>query len=213
MIKLQVALDFIDLEKALEMASKVVNFCDVLEAGTPLIKSYGMESVRQLKKSFPEKEIFADLKTMDAGALEVGLAQKAGASFASVMACSSDTTIKSSLTEAKKTGISAVFDLMGTSDKIKRAKELEQLRVQYLHVHSGLDEQSEGQNPWQTLSQISQAVSVNLTVAGGINVNNIERILKVPKVAIIMVGSSITKSVNPDLEAKKMYDVIRKEGF
>lgn len=212
MIKLQVALDFIDLDKALNLAGKVASFCDILEAGTPLIKSCGLDSIRQLRKNFPGKEIFADFKTMDAGALETEMAFRAGAAFISVMAVSSDTTIKSALEMGNKLGIDIVFDLMGVEDKLCRAKTLEKMGAKFLHVHTGLDEQSQGQNPLQTLAKISRDTSVNLTVAGGINPNNLPEVLKVPGVSIVMVGSCVTKAVNPAEQAEKMYIMARKAG-
>ncbi|MEJ2296545.1 MAG: orotidine 5'-phosphate decarboxylase, partial [Candidatus Lokiarchaeota archaeon] len=77
--KLQVALDLIDLEKALRIAEKVASSADIIEAGTPLIKSEGIGAVEVLKDNFPDKLICADLKTADAGYLEVKMAANANA--------------------------------------------------------------------------------------------------------------------------------------
>jgi 3-hexulose-6-phosphate synthase len=44
--KLQVALEFAEMEPALEVAKAVAPWVDILEAGTPLIKSAGLEVVR-----------------------------------------------------------------------------------------------------------------------------------------------------------------------
>ena len=52
------------------------------EAGTPLIKSEGLDSVRTLRKEFPET-IVADMKTMDAGRLEMETAAKAKDEYSS----------------------------------------------------------------------------------------------------------------------------------
>ena len=54
----------------------------LLEAGTPLIKHYGIDAIRFLKNSRPEAYVVADLKTMDRGETEVELAHIAGASGA-----------------------------------------------------------------------------------------------------------------------------------
>ncbi len=65
---LQVALDFANLSQALRVAEEAVaGGAQWLEAGTPLIKSEGLGSVRELKKRFPDHTIVADMKTMDAG--------------------------------------------------------------------------------------------------------------------------------------------------
>ncbi len=66
---LQVALDLLNAERAIEIAKDAVNGgADWLEAGTPLIKSEGMNIIRQLRDQFPGKTIVADMKTMDTGA-------------------------------------------------------------------------------------------------------------------------------------------------
>src|SRR5436190_970446 len=91
---LQVALDHMHLKRALLAAAEAVEGgADWLEAGTPLIKSEGMEVVRQLKKTFPGTTIVADLKTMDTGAFEVEIAAKAGADVVTVMGVTDDATI------------------------------------------------------------------------------------------------------------------------
>src|SRR3989442_15277856 len=91
---LQVALDHMHLKRALLAAKEAVEGgADWLEAGTPLVKSEGMEVVRQLKKSFPGRTIVADLKTMDTGAFEVEIAAKAGAAVITVRGVTDDATI------------------------------------------------------------------------------------------------------------------------
>jgi len=65
---LQVALDFLDLERAIQVAKEAVaGGVDWIEAGTPLIKSEGLNAVRELRRHFPNHVIVADMKTMDAG--------------------------------------------------------------------------------------------------------------------------------------------------
>ncbi|WIM73331.1 orotidine 5'-phosphate decarboxylase [Corynebacterium suedekumii] len=47
---------------------------DILELGTPLIKSEGLAAITAVKAAHPDKTVFADLKTMDAGELEADIA-------------------------------------------------------------------------------------------------------------------------------------------
>src|SRR5204862_6551770 len=83
---LQVALDHMHLKRALLAAKEAVEGgADWLEAGTPLIKSAGMEVVRELKKAFPGKTSVADLKAMDTRAVEPAIAAKAGAAVITVV--------------------------------------------------------------------------------------------------------------------------------
>ena len=139
---LQVALDHMHLKRALLAAKEAVEGgADWLEAGTPLIKSEGMEVVRELKKSFPGRTIVADLKTMDTGAFEVEIAAKAGADVVTVMGVTDDATILEAVKAARRYGAKVMVDLMRVSDKAARAKELEKLGVDYLNLHVSIDEQ------------------------------------------------------------------------
>src|SRR5579863_8911759 len=91
---LQVALDFENLSRALGAAREAVDGgADWVEAGTPLIKSEGLEAVRELKRTFPQQRIVADMKIMDTGAFEVEIAAKAGADLVTVLGASDDDTI------------------------------------------------------------------------------------------------------------------------
>ena len=85
---LQVALNS-TLEEAGEIISMLPNSPRIIiEAGTPLIKRYGLEAISQLNNWWSAKAvpnnfipyIVADVKTMDRGATEVLLVKDAGAS-------------------------------------------------------------------------------------------------------------------------------------
>ncbi len=75
----QISLDVTTLEEAIETAELARRAgVDWLEAGTPLILSQGLKSVRELRARFPGVPIVADLKTMDGGYLEAEMMAKAG---------------------------------------------------------------------------------------------------------------------------------------
>ena len=102
---LQVALDLLNNHRAIAIAKdSVKGGADWLEAGTPLIKSEGMEIVRKLKETYPEKILVADMKTMDTGAFETEMAAKAGADVVCVLAVSDDSTIIEAIKSARKYG-------------------------------------------------------------------------------------------------------------
>src|SRR2546428_893933 len=93
--KVQVALDLIRMEDALRIAGPA-NRAGVewVEAGTPLIKSEGMRSVRELKRALPAAVVVADMKTLDAGAIETEIAFEAGGAILSIFWFGDDSTIK-----------------------------------------------------------------------------------------------------------------------
>ena len=125
---LQVALDLLNADRALAIAHDAVKGgADWLEAGTPLIKSEGMDIVRQLREQFPGKTIVADMKTMDTGALETEMAAKAGADVICLLAASDDSTILDAVKSARKYGVKIMVDLIGVPDIVKRAQTLKNL--------------------------------------------------------------------------------------
>ncbi|MCJ2532122.1 MAG: orotidine 5'-phosphate decarboxylase, partial [Candidatus Thermoplasmatota archaeon] len=139
---LQVALDFMHLNRALQAAKEAVEGgADWIEAGTPLIKSEGVEAVRALKRAFPDRVIVADLKIMDTGAYEVEIAAKAGAEVISVMVVTDDATVLEAVKAARRYGSKVMGDLMAVEEKVKRAREVEALGVDYLCHHVSIDEQ------------------------------------------------------------------------
>ena len=91
---LQVALDFENLSRALAAAREAASGgAEWIEAGTPLIKSEGLDAVRELKRAIPGHPIVADMKVMDTGAFEVEIAAKAGADYVTVLGAADDDTI------------------------------------------------------------------------------------------------------------------------
>jgi len=193
---LQVALDLLNEHRAIAIAKdSAKGGADWLEAGTPLIKSEGMDIVRKLKDTFPKKTIVADMKTMDTGAFETEMAAKAGADIVVILAAADDSTINDALKSARKYGAKLMVDLICVKDKIKRAQELEKIGVDYLCIHIGIDEQMTGKKPIEILRLIFNKTSIPIAVAGGINSENAADIVNAGA-SIIIVGGAITKTKN-----------------
>jgi 3-hexulose-6-phosphate synthase/6-phospho-3-hexuloisomerase len=205
-IILQVALDFVDAHRALNVASQaVLAGVDWIEAGTPLIKAEGLNIIRELKSKFPKSTIVADMKTMDAGRAEVEIAAKAGAKVVHVLGAASNSTISECVEAAKNYGAEIIVDMIEVKDPVKRAIEVEKLGVNYIGVHTAIDEQMLGKSPFETLKKIASAVKVPVAVAGGINSENVVEAVKAGA-AIIIVGGAITKAD----DVKKAVTNIRK---
>ena len=49
-MKLQLALDLNNKKKALEICEKTKDYIDIIELGTPFIKIFGLESIKDFKK-------------------------------------------------------------------------------------------------------------------------------------------------------------------
>jgi len=172
-IILQIALDFVDEKRALQLAEESVEGgADWLEAGTPLIKSCGMEIVRKLRKKFPRHTIVADMKTMDTGRLEVEMAAKSGAGIVSVLGVAPSSTLRETVAAAHNYGTRLMVDLLGVKEYGDKALELEKMGADYIVVHTSVDEQMEGKISFRKIEEIRKTVSVPLVCAGGINSEN-----------------------------------------
>ncbi len=211
-IILQVALDLINDHRALSIAEDSVKGDKDcwLEAGTPLIKSEGMEIVRKLKEKFSDRTIVADMKVMDTGALEVEMAAKAGADIVCVLAASDNRTIDDALKSARKYGTKIMADLIGVKDKSIRAEEIEKLGVDFLCVHIGIDQQMIGKNPVDILKSIVKKTKIPVAVAGGINSETAVDAVKAGA-SIIIVGGAITKAKDVIMATKQIKKAITEE--
>jgi 3-hexulose-6-phosphate synthase/6-phospho-3-hexuloisomerase len=191
---LQVALDLLTLDRALKIAEEAAEGgADYLEAGTPLIKSEGMEAVRALRARFPDHVIVADLKTLDAGRIEMEAAAKAGADIAVVMAVASEATIAECVRAGANYGIEVAVDLLGAANPAQDARRCEQLGVHHVGVHLSIDDQMLGADPLSVLREVRKAVSIPVAVAGGINSESAGEIVEAGA-DIIIVGGAVTKS-------------------
>lgn len=205
---LQVALDLLELKRAIEIAGEAIEGgADWLEAGTPLIKSEGMNAIRELKKNYRGHKILADMKTIDTGAVEVEMAAKSGADVVIILALSDDDTIAEAIRAARKYGCEVMADLINVSDPVKRAQEVEELGVDYLNVHVGIDQQMKGMDPLEVLSDVAKSVSIPVAAAGGLDAERAAACVSMGA-SIVIVGSNIVKSRNVTESARKVREAI-----
>jgi 3-hexulose-6-phosphate synthase len=210
--KLQVALDFAEMEPALKVARSVSNWVDILEAGTPLIKSVGLEVVRQLRKEFPDKLIYADMKSTDVGAFETDLAYKAGADFSVASGVTTLATIKEVQRVADEWGRRCVVDLTGIRDIRARCAELEMHGIDLVLVHRSIDEEVTGGAAWSeddcaVLVEII-AMGIEVMIAGGLDAGNLGMFREVPLYAAV-VGRGITSKADPADAAERIAEILR----
>ena len=202
--KLQVALDVIELDRALTIAKESVEGgADWIEVGTPLIKSEGMDAVRILKEHFPKNKIVADMKTMDTGAIEVEMAAKAGANIVAILGVSDNSTISDALKAARKYGVELMVDIINVEDPCERAKEIEKIGVDYICVHVGIDQQMVGIDTIDLLEKISNIVNTPLAVGGGLDPEN-SSVAVGMGADVLIVGGNIIRSANVTESTKKI---------
>ncbi|MEM2636954.1 MAG: orotidine 5'-phosphate decarboxylase / HUMPS family protein [Candidatus Korarchaeota archaeon] len=208
---LQVAIDVIDEKKALELATAAYRGgADIIEVGTPLIKSCGVGIVEKIAKICPGRTIFADMKTADAGEIEVELAKRAGASMVSVLAATDDEVIQETVKKAHEFGVKVICDLIGCKQPLERAREVDALDIDYIGFHVGISRQSKGVDAASLIEELRKVVNATkarIAVAGGIKLNQV-RMLMESGAEIIIVGGAITKAENPEKVTEEFSKII-----
>lgn len=210
MKKLQIALDEFSLEASLRLCRKVRESIDIIEIGTPFIIEEGMHAVKAFRREFPEKEILADAKIMDAGEMEARSCFEAGADYVTVLGVTDIRTIKGCVQAAEEYGKKIVVDMICVDDNKKRVAELEDAGITDIAVHTGVDLQAEGRTPLEDLIEI-KACSKNsfISVAGGINESTVGEYIDAGA-DVVIVGGGISHTEDPALTAKVIAEKVHR---
>ncbi|MCD0463266.1 orotidine 5'-phosphate decarboxylase / HUMPS family protein [Roseiconus lacunae] len=210
----QISLDLTNIDEALETAAIAMRAgVDWLEAGTPLILAEGLHGVRELRKTFPETPIVADLKTMDGGYLEAEMMAKAGATHVVVMARAHAETVKCVVKAGADFGVQVMGDNMVSESMVDGARWLEDLGCDFIIHHIGYDERrgiaAAGQrmpSPLDQLREVVEAVKVPVQAVGGLS---LEQAIECPRYGapLVVLGAPLTidadafKTADGDLES------------
>ncbi|RST23695.1 3-hexulose-6-phosphate synthase [Streptomyces sp. WAC04770] len=204
---LQVAIDLTNTEDALNLADQVAPYVDTIELGTPLIKAEGLSVIRAMKRAHPDKVVFADLKTADAGALEARIAFEAGADLVTVLGTANDSTIKGAVRAAQAAGKGVVVDLINAPDKVARAREARELGAVFVEFHAGLDEQALPGYQLGWLLEAGRSSGVPFSVAGGIDATSIASV-KEASAHVAVTGGAIYGAADPAAAARELREAI-----
>ena len=164
----QLALDYADIEQALKMAELGVEAgVDILEAGTPLIVSQGVQAIGRLARAFPQYPILADYKTMDSGGRNVHITKQQGGHYMTVCANAADETVQAAIHAKKEVaGVQVVVDTIGVKDQAGRARLCEQWGADMVYLHYAADQwrKDPSQDSTQWLEAVMAAVKIPVGV-------------------------------------------------
>jgi 3-hexulose-6-phosphate synthase len=200
-VRLQLAIDTLDLGEAEALVSRVRDLVDIVEVGTPLVLCEGVAAVRRMHAAFPELAILADLKIVDGGHLEASLGFEAGAGIVTVLAVAADATVRAAVRAARERAGEVMVDLIGVEDLARRAAEVEALGAHYVCLHTGVDVQHGGADAagraLDGLRRVRSALRTARTaVAGGITPANASAIAALGP-DIVVVGAGIAGAADP----------------
>ncbi len=205
-MKLQVAFDDISLEKLFNVLRETHNDIDIIEFGTLSVIRYGLEPLKKLRALYPKATLLVDPKIMDAPVKIADDCFKAGADIVTVMSVSGIETCKKVLEKAREYNKQVMVDLLADNDLFNKAKILDELGFDYICVHSS---KNENKAPLADFIKLKSIVKNSLlTIAGGVNLDNIENIVKESPDNII-VGSAIYNSDSPKEMINKFKEHLR----
>lgn len=213
MRKLQLALDVLPMEQALALTEALRDHVERIELGTPFVLEYGMEAVRRFRARFPEKELLADLKIMDAGALEAGAAFAAGADLVTVLAVTDRATMRACVETAERYHKAIVADMICVEEPERVAEELEAMGVYGIAVHTGVDQQARGRTPLEDVQRLRPVLRrAELSVAGGIRRDTVGEYCRAGA-QVLIVGGAIASAADPVAEALAIHNILQAQHF
>ncbi|HZK31246.1 MAG TPA: bifunctional 5,6,7,8-tetrahydromethanopterin hydro-lyase/3-hexulose-6-phosphate synthase [Methanoregula sp.] len=208
---LQVALDLVDMGKVATVLKELPeNDHLIIEAGTPLIKKFGLGVISELRKLRPNAFIIADMKILDTGNLEARMAADASADAVVVSGLAPASTMEKAIAEARKVGIYSVVDMLNVQNPAKVIEKLKN-KPDIVELHRAIDTEDTA-HAWGDIAAIKKAAGGKLLVAtaGGVRVNVVQDALKAGA-DILVVGRAITASKDIKHSADEFLDKLDKE--
>jgi 3-hexulose-6-phosphate synthase len=206
-MKLQVAIDRVTLERAKALCSLFSQTADIVELGTSLIKDYGLLRLRDLKQVTSPAALLADIKTSDEGTYEFRQGFNQGMDILTVMGAASLETLEKCYRETAKNNRTMMIDLLECSDQ--RIKQISHFKQAIYCLHSSIDKGAMN-HPARSLAlfRSNYPTIKRVALAGGITLASLNE-LKESEPDIVIVGSAITKAENPKMELKKFKEAIQ----
>ncbi|HOS82726.1 MAG TPA: bifunctional 5,6,7,8-tetrahydromethanopterin hydro-lyase/3-hexulose-6-phosphate synthase, partial [Methanolinea sp.] len=208
---LQVALDLVEMAKVRSVLTELPqNDHLIIEAGTPLIKRFGLSIISEIRKVRPSAFIIADLKVLDTGNLEARMAADASADAVVISGLAPQATLEKAIAEARKTGIYSVIDMLNVADPVRVIKGLK-AKPDVVELHRAIDTEGSA-HAWGDIPALRKAAGGRLLVAtaGGIRVDKVRDALSAGA-DIVVVGRAITASKDVRSAAELFLEQLNKE--
>ncbi|MGZ7134488.1 MAG: bifunctional 5,6,7,8-tetrahydromethanopterin hydro-lyase/3-hexulose-6-phosphate synthase [Methanobacterium sp.] len=201
---LQVALDldnFDDVERIINSLPDRERI--LLEAGTPLLKKFGVGVVSKIRDLRKDAFIIADLKTLDVGRIEVKIAADETADAVAISGLGTIESIEKAVHEAMKQGIYSILDMMNVDNFLEKLQSLS-YKPDIVLLHRNVDLETMASERGEKLGEVTEWGNINqikevlgkgkrVAVAGGITPDKVNLALS-SGADIIVVGRYIIGS-------------------
>lgn len=139
-MKFQLALDIVDLDTAVNLATALHEQLDLIEVGSLLMYAHGVQAITALRTAVPHMPLLADMKIVDRGKDISQLAFAAGADWVTVLAGTGKSVIHVTATAAHNLGKRVMLDLIDATSLGQSALEATSLGVDALLFHKPADD-------------------------------------------------------------------------
>jgi bifunctional enzyme Fae/Hps len=179
---LQVALDLDNEDKMRSIIRDLPKRERILiEAGTPLVKKFGVEIISKIREERPGAFIIADLKTLDVGRVEVKMSADETADAVAISGLGTNESIEKAIHECSKQGIYSILDMMNVKDIPAKLDEIK-LKPSIVLLHRNIDQEtiqnndSAQQSEWGNIKEIKGKLGKRglIAVAGGVTPDKVE---------------------------------------
>lgn len=207
---LQLALDHTSLQAAQRDVALLHESVDIVEAGTILCLTEGLQAVRALRNQCPDKVIVADWKVADAGETLAQQAFDAGANWMTIICAAPLATVEKGHAVAKARGCEIQMELFGNWT-LDDARAWHRTGVRQAIYHRGRDAQASGLQWSETDLAKMKALSdigLQLSITGGITPADLP-LFKEINVKAFIAGRALAGATNPSQVAHEFHTQIR----
>lgn len=174
----------------------------VIEAGTPLIKRYGVEVCQKIHQIRPDSVVLADLKTISSAAREARMAAAATADVASFAGVGPLEVQEEFIETCRDEGVLALLDTISLHEPLPVLEKLG-VKPDVVELHRAIDlELTDAGHQWGNIPEIKEAIGGGpVAVAGGIRIPKVKEALA-SGAEILVVGRAITVAKDVSSAAK-----------
>lgn len=186
----------IDDPASIGIIPEVLEFVDIVEVGTPLLKRFGLSAISTVVERAEGKPVLVDTKTADAGAQEAQIAFGQGATLMTVLSAATDATIDAVNTVACGHGGYVILDTV--TGLLPGRSHAYPERFSHIGLHAPTDRRLAGFSNRAAIDSITSMHDLGylVSIAGGINTENIDEVIA-QEPEIVVVGSAICLAQQP----------------
>ena len=210
---LQVALDNVTLEDAIESVKQYGHIIDIVEVGTILHVAEGVHATKTLREMYPDKILLDDIKGADAGTVLADLCFGAGADTMTAICCADVNTMIAMLKVGKSYGPDkdVQVELYGDWTFEQAQSWLDNGLTQVVY-HRSRDAELAGKTWGQSdLTKIGKLCDMGfkVTITGGLHATDLD-LFKAYPIHCVIAGRSIRGAASPEAAALEFKAAIKR---